>query len=105
MSTTAYDPRHGYHGPYPVKGEQAFNHFHANEAQDGHAMQVMLVMTAATNMPRDFLAEATPVAAGSSRWRRGPSLGSAQIRLKGPLKTAGPFSASRANVARSQAAM
>jgi len=31
-----YDPRHGYHGPYPVKGEQAFNHFHANEAQDGH---------------------------------------------------------------------
>jgi hypothetical protein len=30
-----YDPRHGYHGPFPAKGEQAFNHFHANEARDG----------------------------------------------------------------------
>src|ERR1700693_5877754 len=31
-----YDPRHGYHGPFPARGEQAFSHFHANEAQDGH---------------------------------------------------------------------
>jgi hypothetical protein len=31
-----YDPRHGYHGPFPAHGEQAFSHFHANEGQDGH---------------------------------------------------------------------
>jgi len=33
-----YDPRHGYAGPMPARGEQAFNHFHANEARDsqGH---------------------------------------------------------------------
>ena len=30
-----YDPRHGYKGPVPERGEQAFNHFHANEARDG----------------------------------------------------------------------
>src|ERR1700733_11539778 len=30
-----YDPRHGYGGPMPGRGEQAFNHFHANEARDG----------------------------------------------------------------------
>src|ERR1700679_4077710 len=30
-----YDPRHGYGGPYPARGEQPFNHFHANEARDG----------------------------------------------------------------------
>ncbi len=30
-----YDPRHGYHGPVPQRGEQSFNHFHANEARDG----------------------------------------------------------------------
>jgi hypothetical protein len=30
-----YDPRHGYAGPSPSRGEQAFNHFHANEARDG----------------------------------------------------------------------
>ena len=30
-----YDPRHGYHGPLPGRGEPAFNHFHANEARDG----------------------------------------------------------------------
>jgi hypothetical protein len=30
-----YDPNHGYHGPMPDRGEQAFNHFHANEARDG----------------------------------------------------------------------
>lgn len=30
-----YDPRHGYSGPFPGRGEQPFNHFHANEARDG----------------------------------------------------------------------
>jgi hypothetical protein len=30
-----YDPHHGYAGPMPQRGEQAFNHFHANEARDG----------------------------------------------------------------------
>lgn len=31
-----YDPRHGYHGPLPPRGAQAFNHFQGNEARDGH---------------------------------------------------------------------
>ena len=31
-----YDPHHGYHGPLPVRGESAFNHFHANTAIDEH---------------------------------------------------------------------
>jgi hypothetical protein len=31
-----YDPRHGYHGPVPERNEQSFNHFHPNEARDGH---------------------------------------------------------------------
>ena len=30
-----YDPRNGYHGPLPARGEQSFNHFHGNEARDG----------------------------------------------------------------------
>jgi hypothetical protein len=30
-----FDPHHGYHGPLPERGEQPFNHFHANEARDG----------------------------------------------------------------------
>lgn len=30
-----YDPRHGYHGPYPERGDQRFNHFHGNEMRDG----------------------------------------------------------------------
>ena len=30
-----YDPRHGYGGPFPDRNDQAFNHFHANEARDG----------------------------------------------------------------------
>jgi hypothetical protein len=30
-----YDPHHGYGGPLPGRGEQQFNHFHANEARDG----------------------------------------------------------------------
>lgn len=31
-----YDPHRGYHGPIPERGEQPFNHFHGNEARDGH---------------------------------------------------------------------
>ena len=31
-----FDPRHGYHGPYPARGDEQFNHFRANEARDGH---------------------------------------------------------------------
>ena len=31
-----YDPRHGYHGPLPGRGESAFNHFHPNTAIDEH---------------------------------------------------------------------
>jgi hypothetical protein len=31
-----YDPRHGYHGPYPERGERPFNHFHGNVGIDGH---------------------------------------------------------------------
>ncbi len=31
-----YDPRHGYVGPYPARGERPYNNFHANEARDGH---------------------------------------------------------------------
>lgn len=31
-----YDPRHGYHGPLPARGAQAFNHFQGNEAHDAH---------------------------------------------------------------------
>lgn len=30
-----YDPHHGYAGPMPGRGEEPFNHFHANEARDG----------------------------------------------------------------------
>jgi len=30
-----YDPRHGYRGPLPGRGEEQFNHFHGNEARDG----------------------------------------------------------------------
>ena len=30
-----YDPRHGYHGPYPARGEEPYSNFHANEARDG----------------------------------------------------------------------
>jgi hypothetical protein len=30
-----YDPHNGYAGPMPGRGEQPFNHFHANEARDG----------------------------------------------------------------------
>jgi hypothetical protein len=33
-----FDPHHGYNGPFPERGEAAFNHFHGNEARDpqGH---------------------------------------------------------------------
>ncbi len=30
-----YDPRHGYKGPLPGRGEQPFSQFHGNEARDG----------------------------------------------------------------------
>ncbi len=30
-----YDPRHGYAGPTPGRGDRPFNHFQANEARDG----------------------------------------------------------------------
>ena len=30
-----YDPRNGYAGPTPNRGDHAFNHFQANEARDG----------------------------------------------------------------------
>ena len=30
-----FDPRHGYNGPLPQRGEEQFNHFHGNEARDG----------------------------------------------------------------------
>ena len=30
-----YDPHHGYRGPFPGRGEQAYGGFHGNEARDG----------------------------------------------------------------------
>ena len=30
-----YDPNHGYAGPMPERGSQAFQHFQGNEARDG----------------------------------------------------------------------
>jgi hypothetical protein len=30
-----YDPRRGYAGPSPARGDRAFNHFQGNEARDG----------------------------------------------------------------------
>ncbi len=33
-----FDPRHGYVGPFPERGERPFNHFHPNEAHDGHGV-------------------------------------------------------------------
>ena len=30
-----FDPRQGYRGPVPQRNEQAFSHFHGNEARDG----------------------------------------------------------------------
>ena len=30
-----YDPRNGYSGPTPARGDRAFNHFQGNEARDG----------------------------------------------------------------------
>ncbi len=30
-----YDPRRGYGGPMPARGDRPFNHFQANEARDG----------------------------------------------------------------------
>ena len=52
-----YDPHHGYNGPYPEHNEQAFNHFHGNEAHDaqGHI----------GNAPHDAGGEHNPEAHGS----------------------------------------
>lgn len=30
-----FDPRFGYHGPFPDRGDRPFEHFHGNEARDG----------------------------------------------------------------------
>jgi hypothetical protein len=30
-----YDPRNGYRGPQPARGDRAFSHFQGNEARDG----------------------------------------------------------------------
>src|ERR1700760_2738675 len=30
-----FDPHYGYHGPFPERGAQPFNHFHGNEGRDG----------------------------------------------------------------------
>ena len=30
-----YDPHYGYHGPFPDRGAQPFQHFQGNEARDG----------------------------------------------------------------------
>jgi hypothetical protein len=30
-----FDPHHGYSGPFPARGDIAFNHFHGNEIRGG----------------------------------------------------------------------
>lgn len=30
-----FDPNHGYHGPFPERGDKPFNHFRGNEMRDG----------------------------------------------------------------------
>jgi hypothetical protein len=35
-----FDPHHGYRGPVPTRGAEAFNHFQANEARDGRGRVV-----------------------------------------------------------------
>ena len=35
-----FDPHHGYRGPVPGRGAEAFNHFQANEARDGRGHAV-----------------------------------------------------------------
>ncbi len=56
-----YDPRRGYAGPRPERGEQAFNHFHANEARDGRGN----VGNAATVGPENTLPALRCVAAAA----------------------------------------
>ncbi|MDR3744665.1 MAG: hypothetical protein P4K80_00860 [Acidobacteriaceae bacterium] len=46
-----FDPRLGYNGPLPTRGERPFNHFHANEARDGQG-HVGTVGPNATNLHR-----------------------------------------------------
>lgn len=33
-----WDPRHGYHGPFPDRGERPYYGFHGNEGRDGHGI-------------------------------------------------------------------
>ena len=35
-----FDPHHGYHGPFPERGDRPFNHFHGNEMRDGRGHAV-----------------------------------------------------------------
>jgi hypothetical protein len=44
-----YDPHHGYNGPLPGRGAQAFNHFQGNEAHDGQGHVVATPNHAPTN--------------------------------------------------------
>jgi len=56
-----YDPRHGYRGPMPERGAEAFSHFHPNEARDGRGH-------VAPSAPHDPHAERS---AGYSKGRSG----------------------------------
>jgi hypothetical protein len=35
-----FDPRHGYHGPLPTRGDEPNNNFHGNQARDGQGHTV-----------------------------------------------------------------
>jgi len=35
-----FDPHHGYHGPFPERGDRPFDHFHGNEMRDGRGHAV-----------------------------------------------------------------
>jgi hypothetical protein len=35
-----FDPHHGYHGPFPERGDRPFNHFRGNEMRDGRGHAV-----------------------------------------------------------------
>ena len=54
MSTTATILVTATTGPFPARGEQAFSHFHANEAQDGHGHVATPAMTEVVNTPPDI---------------------------------------------------
>jgi len=59
-----WDPRHGYHGPLPARGDQPFYHFHGNEARDGHGHVAGPITMRAESMPRDSQATADPADTG-----------------------------------------